>query len=220
MDCNHLLNCHDCASKSIDQSQEEVIGLGWYWACAEYTEDGWSGPFETRELAEAHAKSTDDDAPTEFSYLHFGNVGKLEAEIDRLRAIVCSTTHERVTKAESAADEWREEAVRIQLLLNKLSKGCLEIGSWMSAALGDEKVCAEMKDDIQLFFDSWPHQTVESIAAHRNRREVQADWERAFRSLVGDLESALWRSGLAETKGKIIPLIEDARKFICTPGRR
>ncbi len=121
MNCKHLLNCEECAMEaSASKIDEERIDTGWFWAYAEYTDEGWTGPYPTRELALAYAKDTDEDAvdgdePTEFSFIHIDNVGTLEKERDKLRTVgnemhrTLETLQAETTDSVAAAemDVWR-----------------------------------------------------------------------------------------------------------------
>lgn len=47
--------------------------------------------------------------------------------------------------------------------LAKLKDASLGLGPWMSAALNDDKVCAEMKADIQAWLEAFPKEWFEEL---------------------------------------------------------
>jgi len=72
---------------------------------------------------------------------------KIESQIQHLRNQKLCHTANLFVKIVSEFDRLTAENQRIQ-------KASIKLGSWMSAALEDDKVCEEMKSDVREWFDS------------------------------------------------------------------
>lgn len=70
----------------IERLRERCASDPWWWAYAEYPDEGWSGPYASREEAEAEAalQLSVDEEPPEFIYQQHANPEGC-AEIERLQ---------------------------------------------------------------------------------------------------------------------------------------
>lgn len=62
------------------------------------------------------------------------------------------------------------------------------VGSWLSAALDDPKVCPEMKRDIQEWFDGNGHVRAPAPQAQPDARAVE-DWKQRLHQMIVDCEA-------------------------------
>ncbi len=86
----------------VQQLRERCQSDPWWWAYSEYLDEGWCGPFETREAAEKNAEETtgephlDDDGRVELSFRQHSNTEgcaeneALTAQVQRMQPVVDS----------------------------------------------------------------------------------------------------------------------------------
>ena len=125
------------------QAEREKSLTGWYWACSDYLDEGWCGQFDTRELAEAHAKEAmgEDWSEDAVSFTKLGHVLKLEADhnlaLHRLRSMTWTPDEKdaRIAELEAENAQRAEEIERLNALIEEEGSARDRLGS----KLGEEE---------------------------------------------------------------------------------